>query len=198
MFSRHVLRLLTGVLVFASISSEAQDSTHTVAKDSLNAGGSRNSMYKMIGGGIVGGTIGLAVGGAVGGGVCEYSSHGDDDDDFRCFVMAALGAVIGESVGVALGVHAGNGSRGRLGVDAIASIASLYGALGFLNALDLYQDSWPKAYILGTSCQLAAVIATERAFGQRQKERKVEVSLRPYQGGKRKGLLTVLSFPFGL
>jgi hypothetical protein len=191
-------QFLIGVVVFASISSEAQDTTQTVAKGSLSAGGSRNSMYKMIGGGIAVGAIGLVVGWAMGGGICEYDSRGDDDDGLHCLAMAVLGAAIGESVGVALGVHAGNGSRGRLGVDAIASIASLYGVVVFLNALELDQDSKPEAFILGTSGQLAAVIATERAFGRHQKERKVEVSLRPYQGGKRKCILTVLSFPFGL
>jgi hypothetical protein len=97
-------------------------------------------------GGVLGGAAGFFAGARFGAGV--ENSH-------------FWGAAIGESVGLAVGAHVGNGRRGNLGEDLVASLG--VGAVGVAIVLSLGETG----LLLAPVVQVAAVATTELTAGRR-------------------------------
>jgi hypothetical protein len=81
----------------------------------------------MIGGGLLGGTLGLLLGGTLGYGLETRLSE-------NCYDLCGLGGAIigggiGESLGMAFGVHAGNRQRGSYAAAVVGPIGVAVGAV---------------------------------------------------------------------
>lgn len=110
-------------------------------------------------GGLVGGVVGsLALGALlfeVGGG---SEIRGDDP---KGLASGALGLMLGEMVGVAVGVHFGNNSRGVLGADVAVSMAAPLVVGGVLSRVS-DQIALPAALL----AQIGLTVAQERSSGK--------------------------------
>lgn len=117
------------------------------------------SIPAMAGAGVLGGTLGLLVGGLAG----YYITGGAEvcGDDPCGLVAGALGALAGESIGLALGVHLANRSRGSYVRDLQAAVAVAALGVGVMAAIDP-DEGGVIALVLTPAVQLAATIFTER------------------------------------
>jgi len=114
---------------------------------------------EMIGAGLIGGAIGLAAGGLAG---YLLGGGGDICGDDACGLVSGFGgAVIGESIGLAFGVHSGNGRRGSFVADMVASLAVAGAGVAALAAID---PDHGGLYALAVTpvVQLGVTIAIER------------------------------------
>jgi hypothetical protein len=123
----------------------------------------RRSTLRLATGGLLGGAIGgagLGVAGyLVGCGGPDPGGGGIEDDGF-CGILALPGFLIGEVVGMSLGVHWANDSNGSLPATALAAFGGLLVGSGLLIlAFDAAQLVTPFV----VAGQLAATIMTERA-----------------------------------
>lgn len=110
-------------------------------------------------GGVLGGAAGFFAGAMVGGSVENrfFPCHCDDPG-----LMGVLwGAAIGESVGLAVGAHVGNGRRGNLGEDLVASLGM--GAVGIAVAFGVGE----AGLLFVPVVQVVAVATTELTAGRR-------------------------------
>lgn len=121
---------------------------------------------RMVVGGILGATVGMLVGGAVGAGVEVTLSE-------RCYDYCGLGgtvlgAVVGESLGMAFGVHAGNYRRGSYSAAVVGPLGVLVGSLALGMVLD--DTEVPASFIvIGVPVlQLFTSMAGERAAARRR------------------------------
>ena len=103
-----------------------------------------DTRHRMVAGGIAGGLIGLVLGGAMGFGLEQMLAT--SCFDYCGLGGAALGGVIGESLGLAYGVHVGNHRRGSYSAAVVGPVGIVVGslALGML----LEDVSIPPALIL--------------------------------------------------
>jgi hypothetical protein len=108
---------------------------------------------------VLGGAAGFFAGAMVGGSVENrfFPCHCDDPG-----LMGVLwGAAIGESVGLAVGAHVGNGRRGNLGEDLVASLGM--GAVGIAVAFGVGE----AGLLFVPVVQVVAVATTELTAGRR-------------------------------
>ena len=143
--------VLAGLLCLGAADLRAQEP----AADSASTG--RLVLYG-VGGGAVGLLAGGFLGAAVGGGDlfnrCDF-------ERWVCALHGSIaGAVIGESAGLALGVHLGNSRRGRYLPAMLSSL--LIGAAGTALALELEDPEAPFLLVLTPAVQLLATILIER------------------------------------
>lgn len=112
-------------------------------------------------GGVLGGTAVFFLGAIVGGNVeNRYFPCHCDDPGLRGVLW---GAAIGESVGLAIGAHVGNGRRGNLALDLLASAG--VGAAGI--ATIVLAGNNGTGLLLIPVAQLATVALAELAVGRR-------------------------------
>jgi hypothetical protein len=129
----------------------------------------QQSVSKAVGLGILLGGVGFLAGGAVGYAIASSCQVGTPNPDDWCAVEGTLvGAVIGGTSGMALGVHLGNGRRGSLALDLLTGAA--LGGLGIGIAAGTKPD-WgtPLFWTLSLGIpvgQLAGTVAVERAVGR--------------------------------
>ena len=112
--------------------------------------------------GAVGGAVGFFGGGAIGLGVGQIVAR-PGCIDYCGLGPAIFGALAGEALGVAGGVHLANRSRGSFGLDVLASAvvpATLAAVL-----TDRVHD---KFLIVIPAAQLAVVVVTERRSAARR------------------------------
>lgn len=112
-------------------------------------------------GGIVGGAVG-AVAGFYAGALADGGCRGDGGDEDSCILAGFAGALVGESLGIPLGVYLAEHRRGSYPLAALASLGIT--ALGF-GAMGLVGDSGPPAqgiWVLVPVAQIGASIAIER------------------------------------
>ncbi|HEU0076423.1 MAG TPA: hypothetical protein VFQ76_02165 [Longimicrobiaceae bacterium] len=108
-------------------------------------------------GGIAGGALGAGVG-FLGGLTAARTCEGDE----ICLLPAMAGAVVGETLGVPLGVHLAEGRRGSYPLAALASVGVTAVGLGAMAAVDNTGASAQGIAILVPVAQLWASIAVER------------------------------------
>ncbi len=100
---------------------------------STDSGSTVNTAFMVVGG-VIGGTVGLfggaIIGGTIGGG---NSTCGDDQCGLE---EALLGAVIGETTLLPLGVHLANHSRGNYGYSLLGALAVGAVGIGLAGAID--------------------------------------------------------------
>jgi hypothetical protein len=129
----------------------------------------QQSASKAVGFGVLLGGVGFLAGGAVGYAIASSCQAGTPNPDDWCAVEGTLiGAAIGGTSGMALGVHLGNGRRGSLALDLLTG-AAVWG-LGIGIAAGAKPD-WgsPLFWTLSLGIpvgQLAATVAVERAVGR--------------------------------
>jgi hypothetical protein len=120
------------------------------------------------------GAVGFFGGALVGAGLSEGC------DGYYCELgSAALAALIGESVGMGIGVHLGNRRRGSLGLDILTAAGSATGALIVLNAVE---DDEGDLLLLALVLQTTATVTVERTTG-RNRERRAALSVVPTREG---------------
>ena len=76
--------------------------------------------YRMILGGLVGGAVGFFVGGFAG---ALINDTDDSEDDLAALAGFALGATVGETIALPLGVHLANHRQGNYGFSLLAAAA---------------------------------------------------------------------------
>ncbi|MEW5931380.1 MAG: hypothetical protein AB1941_28265, partial [Gemmatimonadota bacterium] len=84
------------------------------------------------------------------------------EGDEACLLPALAGAVVGETLGLPLGVHVAEGRRGSYALGALASVGVAAAGLGLMS---LVGDSGPPAQgiaVMVPVAQLLASIAVER------------------------------------
>ena len=142
--------LLAALLLAAPADLRAQQRAETASTERLVLYG--------VGGGAVGLLAGGFLGAAVGG---RDLLNRCDFEQWVCALHASLaGAVIGESAGLALGVHLGNHRQGRYLPAMLTSL--LIGAAGAALALELEDPEAPFILTLTPALQLVATILIER------------------------------------
>jgi hypothetical protein len=132
------------------------------------------SALKAAGMGVLLGGVGFLAGGAVGYRIASSCQSGTPNPDNWCAVEATLiGAAIGGTSGMALGVHLGNGRRGSLALDLLTGGA--VGGLGMVIAASSQRDhggALTRTLYFGIPVgQLAATVAVERAVGRSRARR---------------------------
>ncbi len=115
-----------------------------------------HSVGAMALGGTFLGLGGFLAGGAIGGYLIPCSG------DLCNLSPAAVGALVGETFGMALGVHAVNGHRGKLGLDWLAALGTAGVGIAIAGAASPHRPI-PTAWFAAIPVmQLAATIAVER------------------------------------
>ena len=135
----------------------------------------------------IGAGLGLGLGGwAVGGFSAAYLARdcSDHEDDYCEITAFLIGAAIGGTFGMALGVHAGNGWRGSLAPDFLTG-AQVWGAgIGLVAATEAEE---PLIYVVAVTipvAQLVATILVERATGRARRDQTVSVLILPQPDGR--------------
>lgn len=108
-------------------------------------------------GGLAGGALGAGVGFLAG-----LAANGSCEGDEVCVLPAFAGAILGETLGLPLGVHVAEGRRGSYPLGALASVGVTAAGLGLMS---LVGDSGPPAQgiaVMVPVAQLLASIAVER------------------------------------
>ena len=111
----------------------------------------------MVLGGLLGGTLGLFLGGAAGYGI--ETMFVDNCTDYCGLGGIFLGGVVGESLGMAFGVHTGNDQRGSY---AGAVVGPLAVAAGSIAAASLIGDQGVPAIAIGIAVPIAQLYASIR------------------------------------
>jgi hypothetical protein len=124
-------------------------------------------------GGVVG-VFGGLYGGAMAGIGIEHALNPRCDHEEYCGLAGLiLGPMVGEPLGVALGVHLAGGSRGNVAVSYLASTGILIGGLLLGSAMNRgngCRDCGTYAVVIGVPvAQIAASIAIEKATSRREK-----------------------------
>jgi hypothetical protein len=180
------------IVSFGANSSGAQGSRVNVKGDSLQRSQPKVPAHRLIGAGVVGSAGGFAFGALLG--LASSEGSGDSDEDFEgTLSRMALGGVWGQTLGMALGVHAANDHRGSLLVDIGVSTGWVFGFLAIGPGL---YDIDPGAAMIIVASQLGVVIAAERKFGHFRRSRQIGLSLKPLSHGAG-GLVGVLHIPVG-
>jgi hypothetical protein len=128
------------------------------------------------------GAAGFVLGGLAGYGIARA---GDDYcEDWCGFPEAMLGAAVGGTLGMALGVHLGNKRRGSFALDFLVG-ALVWGAgIGVVALSDGDETVGTIAAITIPVAQLAGTIWVERSVGQkRSRSQDVAVSIVPHRDG---------------
>jgi hypothetical protein len=129
----------------------------------------QQSASKAVGLGVLLGGAGVLAGGVVGYAIASSCQGSTPNPDDWCAVEGTLiGAAIGGTSGMALGVHLGNGRRGSLALDLLTGAA--VSALGVGVAAGTRPD-WgsPLFWTLSLGIpvvQITATVAVERAVGR--------------------------------
>jgi hypothetical protein len=135
----------------ALVPSPPAQPVRVVVADTLWAGGPGD--VTLIMGGVAGGTLGFIAGGLIG---SVLDGPPDDDCSEICFGDAVIpGVLIGEALGLALGVHLANGRRGSFPTGALVSAGIL--AVGVAGMLEE-----PEIVFLIPVGQLVGAIYAER------------------------------------
>ena len=93
---------------------------------------------------------------------------------------AAIGGMVGETLGLAIGAHLGNRHRGNIGLDLLTSAGVAAGGI----AIAVGNDNNAGGILLVTAVvQLAATVVVERGVG-RAGERRVTASVMPMGAGR--------------
>jgi len=160
--NRYAARLLATTLMLALVTggstglSAQEVSKPAAAQTGRSDEGSRWASYGMgLGFGMAGFTLGAIIG-AQFEGSCQ---------ELECFDEAfVVGSALG-SIGVATGIHLGNGSRGNIWLDLLASVGSGMAGAGIALAID---DDPGSAIVAVTTVvvQLALTTEVERATGR--------------------------------
>ena len=117
------------------------------------------SAEKMVAYGLLTGAAGLLLGGLVG---AALSGDTDDSDSWvKGLQGAVIGATIGESLMLPVGVHIGNGRQGELLWSMPASLAIGVAGAAISREFESRGKAWPFM-ILTPIAQLAASMAIER------------------------------------
>jgi hypothetical protein len=121
----------------------------------------QRSTSRLVAFGLLGGAGGLVAGGLLG---AVIGGNGEDDPDeewIEALYGSAIGGTIGESIGLATGVHFANNRRGNWAIGSLVSLA--IGGLGVKLAYE-NQDAPEAPIILSATviAQLLATIAIER------------------------------------
>ncbi|HEX2076887.1 MAG TPA: hypothetical protein VHG08_04235 [Longimicrobium sp.] len=111
----------------------------------------------LVAGGVAGGGVGMIAGMFIGG---VLDGPADEDCIDFCFGPGLiLGTLVGETAGIALGVHLANGRRGSLPIGMLASAGML--VLGGLIALEA-----PEVILVLPAAQIIGAIRAERITGR--------------------------------
>jgi hypothetical protein len=132
----------------------------TLPEDTLASTG------RLIAGGIMGASLGLLIGGAAGAGL--ETTLTNDCFDYCGLGGALLGAAVGESLGMAFGVHTANEQRGSYAGAVVGPLAVGLGTLALAIVLD---DVSVPAYIVLVGVpvgQLYTSIRGERTAARRR------------------------------
>jgi len=136
----------------------------------------------------IGAGVGLGLGGwAVGGFSAAFLARdcSDHEDDYCEITAFLIGAAIGGTFGMALGVHAGNGWRGSLALDFLSG-ALVWGAGIGLAAASGWDD--PLTTIVAVTvpvAQLATTVLVERATGRsRARNQTIGALILPLRDGR--------------
>jgi hypothetical protein len=115
-------------------------------------------LFKPIIGGMVGGTVGIFTGALIGQNVTQKQAG-------EIYIGAVYGLLIGETLLLPVGVHAGNNEQGSLLADFAVSTG-----VGTTAVLIGTRSDLGSALLVGVFGQFIAVVATERATGKRRSE----------------------------
>jgi hypothetical protein len=126
------------------------------------------SVARLAVGGVIGGAVGLAAGGFTGAWIgSNHCSDEGNPDSCRPLQGLVLGAAIGQTLSVPLGVHVANGRRGRLGPSLLAS--AFIGAAGGLIITQSKQDEVLVGTAVGVPVlQIVSSIIIERTTSRRR------------------------------
>jgi hypothetical protein len=131
---------------------------------SWTAGEGEPSTLALAGGGLLGGAAGFFGGGFLGA-VIACDQDDAADEGFCAIGGFVVGASIGESALIPLGVHVANGRRGSYGLSLLASAA--IAGVGLAAAIPQGEGAWLIPVPLA---QIASSIAIERATARRAAE----------------------------
>jgi hypothetical protein len=169
--TRGALRLLGGLLAAgllpvapAASAQEAADRTvrgQLAVADAAAADLDMGTAARLSGAGILGGAVGFFGGAYLGAWIAD--SRDDGLDDLDALHGALIGATLGESTLLPLGVHLANGRRGNVWLSALASVGLAAGGVGLMEAAHWDAPAAPVIAVAVPLAQLAAAIAIERA-----------------------------------
>ncbi len=139
-------------------------------------GQGERSIGGAIGAGVGLGLLGWLAGAMVGVGI------GSVIDCHMCeLVGLAWGGLVGETTGLALGVHLGNGRRGNFALDWLTAAAASVAGIGLVAAA----DGVVLAAVATPILQLGATVAVERATGRsRARRREARLFVVPQRDGR--------------
>lgn len=107
-------------------------------------------------GGVLGGTLGFFAGGLIG------ANAADSDEELAALGGFVLGATIGETIVMPLGVHIGNKGRRNLLADLLTSVGVVATGIVLANMTDGHGAVLPLTVVL----QIGATVAVERSAGR--------------------------------
>lgn len=116
---------------------------------------------RLSGAGILGGAVGFFGGAYLGAWIAD--SRDDGLDDLDAIHGALIGATLGESTLLPVGVHLANGRRGNLWLSTLASVGLAVGGVGLMEAAHWDAPAVPVIAVAVPLAQLATTIAIERA-----------------------------------
>ncbi len=124
----------------------------------LNLGQESRTALRPIVGALLAGGLGVIGGAFVGG----SSSGAQNCDEEMCGLEYLFwGAVVGETIMMPLGAHLGNGRRGSLGLDLLASIGVAGAGLGLT-----YATGFGNIFVLTAILQVVTTVAIEIKTGK--------------------------------
>jgi hypothetical protein len=125
--------------------------------------------------------LGLGLGGFAAGGLVGAVIASDCSGGEWCQLEGAFyGAAAGGTLGMALGVHLGNGRRGSLALDFLTGAAVWGAGIGIAAASDWDGTVSGVAFVTVPIVQFVSTIVVERAIGRsRSRNQNVTVSLAP-------------------
>jgi ABC-type uncharacterized transport system permease subunit len=115
---------------------------------------------------IVGGLVLGGVGFVLGAGIAAAVAQDCTSSEYSVWEAAFYGAAAGGTLGMATGVHLGNGRRGNLLLDLLTAAAVWGIGIGIAAASDWNNTVTRVAFVSIPVAQLTATIAVERALGR--------------------------------
>ncbi len=136
----------------------------------------------------IGAGVGLGLAGwAAGGFTASYLAKdcSDHEDDYCQLTAFLIGAAVGGTFGMALGVHVGNDRRGSLALDFLSGALVWGTGIGLAWATGWDEEVTTAAAITVPIAQLAVTVLVERATGRsRAGNRTVGIAIFPQQNGR--------------
>ena len=129
------------------------------------------------------GAITLGAVGFFGGALIGHGSSSGCTGEWCDLGSTALGAIIGETIGISAGAHLGNRERGSYSADFATSALVFVAGIALMSGSD--DNSALPEFLVVTGGQIAATVAMERTTGranERKRGLRVSVTPMPHRG----------------